>query len=195
LFRERIEKKNAIPRYNISVRMSRRLLPLTQRQILWLTTAGLGTAIIVAGAFLPPLLDGEARSIVMAGYRQICHQIPERSFHVWGHPLALCHRCVGIWAALPLSIALFAVLRRWDRAVASRPGLVLALSLVPLGLDWTADAAGIWANTMLSRLLTGSMFGLVAGYFLARVIVKSVRDSDTETNRPPTSNTSSKGEA
>ena len=163
---------------------------LTRRQVLWLTTAALAAAVLVAGAVLTPLLGEASRSIVMAGYRQICHQIPSRSFHLAGEQVALCHRCVGIWAALPLAIALFTVIRRWDHLVAARPGLTLVLSLVPLGVDWTGDALGLWTNTMPSRLATGATFGLAAGYVLAHVIVKSTRRSERETNGARVSNTS-----
>ena len=162
--------------------------PLTPRQTTWLTIVGLSTATIAAGSLAPVIIDPESADVVMAGYRQICHQIVERSFHLNGTQLALCHRCVGIWFALPVAIGLFGVLRRWDHLVAPRPGTVLALSLVPLGVDWMGDALGFWTNTMLSRLLTGAVFGLTAGYVLARVVVASVRGRTPATKREEDTN-------
>ncbi|MDX1740203.1 MAG: DUF2085 domain-containing protein, partial [Rhodothermales bacterium] len=79
-------------------------------------------------------------------------------------------------------------LRRWDHLVAPRPGTVLALSLIPLGVDWTGDALGFWTNTMLSRLLTGAVFGLTAGYVLARVVVVSIRGRTPATKRKEDTN-------
>ena len=99
-------------------------------------------------------------------------------------------RCVGIWAAVPAAIVLFAALRRWDAVLAKRPALTILLSLVPLGIDWTADFLGFWSNTMASRLVTGAIFGLVAGYFLARVIVRSVPDAKPATKELRGTNTS-----
>ena len=122
------------------------------RQILWLAVAGLAVTAVVAIAFLPPFLDAEWRPLLMAGYRKVCHQLPGRSFALQGQQIALCHRCVGIWGAVPVAILLFGVLRRWDRVIALRPGLAIIISLIPLGVDWTADVLGLWNNTVVSRL-------------------------------------------
>ena len=46
-------------------------------------------------------------------------------------------------------------------------GLLLGLSIVPVAADWALGALGIWANTPLSRTLTGGLFGLAAGVVLA----------------------------
>ena len=156
---------------------------MTPRQILWLTVVALSTTVLLAIAFVPPLVGDEFRALIMAGYRQVCHQLPSRSFHFHGEQVALCHRCVGIWGAIPIAVGLFAVLRRWDDRVAAKPGLTIVLSLVPLGIDWTGDILGVWTNTTASRLITGAIFGLVAGYFLARVVVKSIRSKGPATNR------------
>lgn len=162
---------------------------LTSRQTLWLAVSGLAVTALVAIAFLPPFVDAEVRPLIMAGYRKICHQLPGRSFVIRGHPVALCHRCVGIWSAVPLAIVLFSLLRRYDAILSARPGLAVLASLVPLGIDWTADFTGLWTNTVLSRFLTGAIFGLVAGYFLARVIVTSVRSGGSATEASPDSKT------
>jgi len=37
-------------------------------------------------------------------------------------------------------------------------------------VDWLGDIVGWWANTQVSRMLTGALFGLVAGYYLAKAV-------------------------
>jgi uncharacterized membrane protein len=41
-------------------------------------------------------LYGLAFGIYAAG-RIVCHQVPERSFHLWGAQLPVCARCTGIY--------------------------------------------------------------------------------------------------
>jgi len=41
-----------------------------------------------------------ALSVYAAG-GVVCHQLPDRSFLLWGHQLPVCARCTGIYAAIP----------------------------------------------------------------------------------------------
>ncbi len=157
-----------------------RALPISNRTLLWLLLAAAVVVAVLALAFSTPLLGEQGRVIVMGAYRKICHQMPSRSFHIGGTQVALCHRCVGIYAAIPVAIAAFAVLRRWDGVFAARPLLTVGASLVPMGIDWTLNATGIWTNTPFSRLATGGLFGVAAGYFLARGIVKLAQQSGSD---------------
>ena len=34
-----------------------------------------------------------------------CHQLPERSYHVFGHLFPLCTRCTGMWLGITLGVA------------------------------------------------------------------------------------------
>lgn len=139
--------------------------------VAWGVTLGL-TLFILFIAFLPPFVGEPLRGILMSGFAPFCHQIPSRSFHIDGVQLALCHRCLGIYAALPLALASFMLFNPWKSFLSSQAKYIILLSLVPLGLDWALDFLGIWHNTPVSRLITGSLFGLVAGYYLAVGVVQ-----------------------
>ncbi|MDX1429664.1 MAG: DUF2085 domain-containing protein, partial [Rhodothermales bacterium] len=160
--------------------------PLERRQVAWLILAATVVAALTAAAFLPPFLDASAGNIIMAGFSKVCHQLPDRSFHIHGEQIALCHRCVGIYAAIPPAILVYTGLRRWDSLVARHPVAVVALSLVPLAVDWGADAIGLWTNTPASRLATGAFFGIAAGYLLARGIVNAVAEGAQVANQTST---------
>ena len=108
----------------------------------------------------------------MHAFAPFCHQIPERSPHLQGIALAVCHRCYGIYGGLLVGVVLFGVLRSGRRAVDRHLRYLIGLSLIPLSLDWSADAVGLWVNTPASRLLTGGVFGVVAGALLARALMR-----------------------
>lgn len=137
----------------------------------WGVTLGI-TLFVLFLAFLSPFVDEPFRGILMNGFAPFCHQIPTRSFHIDGVQLALCHRCLGIYGALPIALASFMIFNPWKTFLSRKAKYVILSSLVPLALDWGLDFFGIWHNTPASRLLTGGLFGIVAGYYLAVGVVQ-----------------------
>ena len=133
-------------------------------------------------AVLPPVVGGDVGAVLHRAFAAVCHQMPERSAHLAGGPIALCHRCSGVLSGLILGIAVApslsgSLLVRINRSV--QPGWLVA-AVVPTALDWALGVAGVWANTPLSRSLTGSLFGLTAGLILAaNLLVVSPRSTPT----------------
>jgi uncharacterized membrane protein len=95
----------------------------------------------------------------------ICHQIPERSFALFGYPLPVCHRCAGIYAGLFLGC--FVVLSGIHRHTGARRYLVLG-SITALAMDALAPVAGLWNNSAFSRFSTGLLFGIVTSLLVVR---------------------------
>lgn len=116
----------------------------------------------------PPFLGEAGGWLVAQALSLFCHQLPDRTLIVDGTPLAVCHRCLGIYAALAVATGGYAVLRRYDGFLGSHAGWVLAASVVPPGVDWLGGVVDLWANTPVSRIATGAVFGVAAGYYLAR---------------------------
>jgi uncharacterized membrane protein len=79
----------------------------------------------------------------------VCHQIPERSFHLWHQPLAVCHRCTGLYLGFALGAALWPSFPRAAARLLARPRSIVLFSL-PLVID-----ALLLASTPASRFLTG----------------------------------------
>jgi len=130
------------------------------------------TSVLVVLATLPPFAGPGLRGTLMLGFSMVCHQIAERSPAVEGIPLAVCHRCYGIYWGLLLAGFVFLALAGWDAVFNRRAPLILAAALVPTSLDWMLGVLGIWENTPFSRLLTGALLGIVAGYYLARALAQ-----------------------
>ena len=128
------------------------------------------TSLLVLMASLPPFVGPKMRVLLMQSFSAMCHQIAERSPAVDGVQLAVCHRCYGIYWGLPLAVLGFLALARWDAVLWRYSRYIILLALVPTGLDWLLGVLGVWPNTPLSRLTTGGLLGLVAGYYLARAM-------------------------
>lgn len=125
---------------------------------------------ILALATLPPFVGPGVRGVLMDAFAGVCHQLPDRSPHIHGIPLAVCHRCFGIYVGLLSAAPLFPLLAGLLHSRQKQAPVVLVASLVPIGIDWLLDAFHVVKNVPLSRAVTGWIFGLVAGYYLLRAI-------------------------
>ena len=98
--------------------------------------------------------------VYLAG-RVVCHQRPERSFAAAGHPLPVCARCTGIYAAAPLACLLALALpggrgrRVWAWGGTPR-GLVAAA--LPAAISVVAEWITGWTDPA-TRLATGALVG------------------------------------
>jgi len=141
----------------------------TVRRI-WLLTA-CGTAFWLAGIFLAPGLAARgaagASRVLYALYAPVCHQIPGRSFHLHGYPLAVCGRCLGIYAGFAAGLTFFPLVRGFSRTDLPRARL-FALLILPLAVDGLAGLLGIWRSPIGLRFATGFAWGvLLPFYFVA----------------------------
>ena len=140
----------------------------------WLLVANSIVLLYGGLPWLSPLLravgfDALGQGIFLA-YRPLCHQLPERSFFVFGYQVAFCHREAAMYTLLFIGGLLFGLVR--DR-LKPLPLAVGALLLLPmlldggshllddvlhLGLRGGGDAPGT-LNFWL-RMLTGFLFAL-----------------------------------
>jgi uncharacterized membrane protein len=68
--------------------------------------------------------------LLFALYTPLCHQIPERSFFLYGYQVALCHRDVALYTGLFAGGLLFGLVRRWVRPAPLRLGGLLLLPIL-----------------------------------------------------------------
>lgn len=126
----------------------------------------LATSGLLVLALSPPFLPPEVGGVLYRAFAPACHQMPSRSPHIGGLPIAICDRCTGIYAGLVLGV----LGTGWGRGLWRRFGpqgrYVLLGALVPLGMDWAAPLMGLWPSVPLSRALTGLLFGGVAASYV-----------------------------
>lgn len=144
----------------------------------------LGSLAWLGAVLLAPYLrsrgHGAVASFIYAIFAPVCHQIPGRSFHLAGFPMAVCGRCLGIYAGFQAGLLGYPLIERLSarsnpgsppfRCRLPRPRVFLALSL-PIGLDFAAGLFGLWDSRNAVRLATGVLWGvLLPFYFLPGVL-------------------------
>ena len=107
----------------------------------WLT-AQVAAVLATATAAVGPLTYMAVSAVYIAG-ALICHQRPERSFHVWGAQWPVCARCLGLYAGAAIGAVLAACTPSSSiefRAV-SAARTILAIAILPtaatLAYEWT----------------------------------------------------------
>lgn len=142
----------------------------------------IGLVIVLAWAFLIALapiskLGGltSVSSPLYAFFSYICHQIPERSFHIAHEQFAVCSRCFGVYFGLVAGFAIYPLWRNIDE-VQPVARFWLFLSLIPIAIDWSLTVFGIWENTQVSRFLTGLILGVACATFIVPAIVEIMRN-------------------
>lgn len=138
----------------------------TARTVYVLTVAG--TAVWLAAAFLAPELAGSGRAgaarLLYAVFAPVCHQIPERCFTFHGHPLAVCVRCLGVYAGFAAGLGLYPLVRGFSRLTLP-PARPFVLSVLPLAIDGLGGLLGLWASPAGVRFATGLVWGVLLPFF------------------------------
>ena len=101
----------------------------------------------------------------------ICHQIPDRSIHLDEHAFAVCSRCFGVYFGLFFGLIIYPLMRRIEETDPF-PRFWLFLAMIPMGVDWSLGFFDVWANTHLSRFLTGAILGTACGLFIVPALVE-----------------------
>jgi len=127
-------------------------------------------AILAAPAFAPNDLGTISRPIY-GFFSFICHQMPERSFFIFGHKMAVCSRCFGVYTGLAAGILVYPVWREMDN-LEPLPRFWLFAAMLPIGVDWSLGVLGIWDNTFASRYITGVILGIACATYILPAAVE-----------------------
>jgi len=155
----------------------------------WLLLANAALAI---QAFLPmaaPLLMASGQSglgqLLYKVYAPLCHQLPERSFFLFGqqtayslrelerllgpdvplryigdsiigYKMTVCQRDFATYVAMWLAGMAFVPLRKRLRPLSIK---VFALLCLPIAVDGFAQLLGLWDSTPWRRVVSGALFG------------------------------------
>jgi len=134
----------------------------------WATVTAMAITIlglIVSAPFAQSHGHPAFASAIYKTFSFVCHQIPERSFHLAGHKFGVCSRCTGLYAGFAVAVLVYPLARSLQRT--DTPSIVwLILATLPLGIDFALGYFSIWENTHLSRFFTGALLSAISVFYI-----------------------------
>lgn len=106
----------------------------------------------------------DLHSALITAYGRVCHQMPERSIHVWGAPMAVCARCFGVYAGFLAGLIAYPFARSLEGSD-TPPRAWLFIALAPVTIDFLGGYAGLFENTLASRAVTGFIAGAAGAFY------------------------------
>ncbi len=168
----------------------------------WLLLTNSVIALLAILPALPPLLTvtahPSAARVIYTLFSPLCHQLPERSFFIFGpqpaytleqlglqlgsdvplryvgdsavgYKTAICQRDIAMFMAMLMAGLAFGLLRNQIRPLSIKAFLLLCL---PMAVDGFGQLFTLWESTPWSRVPTGALFG-VACVWLAYPYIES----------------------
>jgi uncharacterized membrane protein len=117
--------------------------------------------------FMAPYLrsiDLPANALVYSIFAPICHQNPTRCFYLYGYPLAVCTRCLGIYFGFFLGTLIFPLVNRLPSIRSPKNQIFYSLS-APIVLDTFGNFFNLWHTSDWLRFLIGIIWGIILPYY------------------------------
>jgi len=146
----------------------------------------LGIILWIMAVFTAPYLKSQSSAygnLIYAVFSPTCHQIPSRCLTLYGNPLAVCTRCLGIYAGFFLGTILFPVVRGLPSESLPKAKFLVFMSL-PIVIDAAANVVLLWASPHWLRLSAGLIWGAILPFYFIPGITemfKKVELSDRKT--------------
>lgn len=90
----------------------------------------------------------------------VCHQRPERSFFLWGHPLAVCARCTFFYIGILVGMLLYPLL--FEKEVSFKVVLIFGTPLIVDGVSQLLFRE----STNDIRAVTGFLLGIILPFYV-----------------------------
>jgi uncharacterized membrane protein len=132
---------------------------------IFLITVSFWCSLIIAAPWLASNEQKLSSGLIYLFFSKICHQIPRRSFFIFGKQLAVCSRCTGLYFGFLLGTILYPLIFKLNRnGILLRKYLLMAL--IPITIDIAIRTLNIADNTFASRLITGIILGAMTALFI-----------------------------
>jgi len=117
---------------------------------------------------LAPVLPVPIAGLLYALGSRICHQRPERSFHLFAAQLPVCARCSGIYAGAAIGALLARSGPIRARLFSSSPRMLLVAGALPTLVTLATEWSGVWAAGNEARAAAGVCLGVAVAFVVAR---------------------------
>jgi len=133
-------------------------------------------AAIVAAPAIAQLSGGAAAMLYAVG-SLICHQLPDRSFHLAGAQLPVCARCLGLYVGGVAGALMWMVVasrrrRPWPREQALA---FLAIAALPTLVTGSTAIAGVGDPSNPWRAALAVPLGFASGRIVAAVVTNHLK--------------------
>jgi uncharacterized membrane protein len=129
--------------------------------------AAIPTAILGASALCTWAIAQGASLQWRMLFRLMCHGKIERSLELFGAPMPICARCVGIYAGMLLGILAFGAIPLLRERVMR---VVAFVAVTPLAIDGLTQLSGIRESTNELRIATGIVAGFAFGLWILSAV-------------------------
>jgi uncharacterized membrane protein len=143
-----------------------------------------------------PVVWTPLATLLYAAGSLICHQIPERSFHVQGSQLPVCARCAGLYGGGALGSVVAAaiggrLLRRRRLPPISWQWIGTSLAALPTIATFVLEWVGGWHISNTTRAMSAVPLGGAVAFVVVRALAtlhydQCVRMRPIGSSRPPT---------
>lgn len=132
--------------------------------------ATIWTTLLVTAPWVADV-TGELGGVLYAIGGLVCHQRPERSFHLGMAQLPVCARCLGVYAGVAMGLVAWTVAAMWRRVRWTRAAAIraLAASGLPTAITVACAWLGVGDPSNAWRAALAVPLGVVGGAMLGAV--------------------------
>ena len=144
--------------------------------VLLFGVAAVWTAALLVAPLITPSIPAWA---TYAAAATVCHQLADRSFHLAGAPVAVCARCLGLYAGGVAGFGTALVLQRGpgaDGAAAPRRArLLIAALALPTLITLTLEQVARLPMGNFARFATAVPLGAAIAWVIGRAVEADAR--------------------
>lgn len=153
--------------------MNHELIPMLQKNstslklyyLFFLIAVFLWCSLILIAPLLAKFEHRFTSGLIYLFFSKICHQIPERSFFIFGKQLAVCSRCTGLYFGFLVGTFLYPFLFKLNRIWTPSPKYLIFAG-IPIVVDISVRTFHFAENSFTSRIITGLILGVAALFFV-----------------------------
>jgi uncharacterized membrane protein len=150
----------------------------------WVLVIGFFLGLYAVLPLLAPVLMASGitgpSNLIYSGYRFACHQLPSRSYFIFGHQMAFCHRDTAIYLSLFLAVIVFGFVRH---RVKPLPWQVYVAFIIPMAIDGITQLLGLRTSNWQLRTLTGVLFGVGSAWLALPYLEEAFQDIRQSVNQ------------